>query len=252
MRSRQLLSVSLLAVAALVCTSAVAAQSSSHFSSDTTLHGVPPSVTSFGFGGNRGFHGVPASVTSPNFSAIPMRQHPVFGFREHHRRNNRLVSPFYGSTYYVPYAYPVYVMDPGVDDSMETDYAAPMNSDRSGPDPREEVRHELDALRSTVEDYRSELRSSRHREDAEAKRDAEAKTDVDQKPPVEQAKTVLVFRDGHQLEIANYAIVGGMLYDLSEGRTKKVELAELDLQATVKQNDERGVQFQLPAGAKLN
>ena len=28
-----------------------------------TIHGVPPSVTSFGFGGTPGFHGVPPSVT---------------------------------------------------------------------------------------------------------------------------------------------------------------------------------------------
>jgi hypothetical protein len=54
------------------------------------------------------------------------------------------------------------------------------------------------------------------------------------------------------MEIVNYAIVGGTLYDLSEGRTKKVELAELDLPATVKQNDDRGVNFQLPAGLKRN
>lgn len=250
MRSRHFLSVSLLTAAALFCTSALSAQSTSHFrSGDTTFHGVPPSVTSFGFGGNHGFHGVPASVTSPNFGAIPMRHHPVFVSGQHHRHNHVLVNPFYGGTYYAPYAYPGYVMDPGVDDSMETDYAAPMNSDRSAPD---QVRHELDALRSTVEDYRSELRSSRHRDDAEAKQTAEAKSDADQPAPADQPKTVLVFRDGHQLEVANYAIVGGMLYDLSAGRTKKVELAELDLQATVKQNDQRGVEFQLPAGAKLN
>jgi hypothetical protein len=249
MRSRHLLSVSLLALAALVCTSALPAQSTSHFrSGDTTFHGVPPSVTSFGFGGNHGFHGVPASVTSPNFGAAPLRHHPVFVSGDRHRHNRMFVNPFYGGTYYAPYAYPVYVMDPGVDDSMETDYAAPMNSDRSAPD---QVRHELDALRSTVEDYRSELRSSRHRDDSESKQPAEAKPDKDQLP-AEQPKTILVFRDGHQLEVANYAIVGSMLYDLSEGRTTKLELAELDLQATVKQNDERGVEFQLPARTKLN
>jgi hypothetical protein len=252
MRSRHLLFVSLIAVAILLCASAVAAQNTTHFKSDATLHGVPPSVTSFGFGGNHGFHGVPASVTSPHFGSIPMRHHPVFDSGQHHRHNRVLANPFYGGTYYAPYAYPGYVMDPGVDDSMETDYAAPMNSDREGPDPREEARHELDSLRSTVEDYRSELRSSRQRDNAEAKQAAETRPDVDQPPPADQPKTVLVFRDGHQLEVANYAIVGGMLYDLSEGRTKKVELAALDLRATVKQNDQRGVEFQLPVGAKLN
>jgi hypothetical protein len=244
MRSRHLLSVSFLAVAALLCTPAATAQTGPHSGSDISLHGVPASVTSFGFGGSHGFHGVPASVTSPNFGNVPFRRHPGFDVRHHHR-NRAFVNPFYGTTYYVPYSYPGYVMEPGVDDSMETDYAAPLNSDRSGPDPREEVRHELDALRSTVEDYRTELRSDRHKEQAETKPDIE-------QPAASQPKTVLVFRDGHQLEIVNYAIVGGTLYDLSEGRTKKVELAELDLRATVKQNDDRGVDFQLPAGVKLN
>jgi hypothetical protein len=63
---------------------------------------------------------------------------------------------------------------------------------------------------------------------------------------------VLIFKDGHQVEVANYAIVGATLYDLSGGRSKKIQLAELDLPATVKENDQRGVEFQLPAQAKLN
>jgi hypothetical protein len=46
--------------------------------------------------------------------------------------------------------------------------------------------------------------------------------------------------------------VGSTLYDLSDGRSKKVQLAELDLSATVKENDERGVEFQLPAQVQLN
>jgi hypothetical protein len=50
----------------------------------------------------------------------------------------------------------------------------------------------------------------------------------------------------------NYAIVGSTLFNLSDGTTRKVALAELDLPATMKQNDDRGVDFQLPAGAKGN
>jgi hypothetical protein len=254
MRSRHLLSVSLLAVAALLYMPAATAQMGPHsgsgisFHSGTSFHGVPPSVTSFGFGGSPGFHGVPPSVTSPNFGRIPFQPHPGFGFPHagfgfgHHHHNHGFVNPAFGGAYYVPYAYPAYVMDPGAYDSMETDYAAPPNSDQSGPD---QIRHELDALRSTVEDYRDELRSERQRDQPQAKPEVE-------QPAANQPKTVLVFRDGHQMEIVNYAIVGGTLYDLSEGRTKKVELAELDLPATVKQNDDRGVNFQLPAGLKRN
>jgi hypothetical protein len=63
---------------------------------------------------------------------------------------------------------------------------------------------------------------------------------------------VLVFKDGHQQEILNYAIVGGTLYDLSDGQSRKIALAQLDLPATVKQNDGRGIDFELPGVSRLN
>jgi len=59
--------------------------------------------------------------------------------------------------------------------------------------------------------------------------------------------TVLVFRDQHKQEITNYAISGGTLWVLSDHlATKKIPLNELDLAATTKANDERGVEFQVP------
>ncbi len=58
--------------------------------------------------------------------------------------------------------------------------------------------------------------------------------------------TVLVFRDRHQQEIRNYAIAGGTLWVLNEQAAKKIPLAQLDLAATVKMNEDRGVDFQVP------
>jgi hypothetical protein len=58
--------------------------------------------------------------------------------------------------------------------------------------------------------------------------------------------TVLVFRDQHQREIQNYAIVGGMLWNFMPQRTEKISLAALDIPATIKANDDRGVDFRLP------
>ena len=72
----------------------------------------------------------------------------------------------------------------------------------------------------------------------------------DQNPP---PATVLVFRNG-QAELTNgYAIVGSMLYAQTDywttgGWTKKIALAQLDLAATIRANQERGVVFKLPAG----
>jgi hypothetical protein len=61
------------------------------------------------------------------------------------------------------------------------------------------------------------------------------------------AATVLVFRDQHKQEITNYAISGGTLWVLSDHlATKKIPLNELDLAATTKANDERGVEFDVP------
>lgn len=197
----------------------------------SAFHGVPPSVTSFGFGGHPGFHGVAPSVTSPGFgNSFRLHSRPVGVHR--HRRG--FTTPFYGGIYAAPYAYPYddYADYPGVDDSMEQeDYrGGPTIFDRRGPGSAPE------------NDYRAESNSGRQM----APRDEPAE------PAADQPQTVLIFKDGRQVEVSNYAILGTTLYDLSEGRTRKVALAELDLPATVKENDQRGVEFQLPASVKLN
>jgi hypothetical protein len=59
--------------------------------------------------------------------------------------------------------------------------------------------------------------------------------------------TVLVFRDQHRQEVQNYAIVGQTLWSFAPQRTQKIPLADLDIQATEKANDDRGVEFKVPA-----
>lgn len=59
--------------------------------------------------------------------------------------------------------------------------------------------------------------------------------------------TVLVFQDRHKQEIQNYAIVGQTLWNFAPQRTQKIALSDLDLPATVKANDERGIDFRVPA-----
>ena len=72
-------------------------------------------------------------------------------------------------------------------------------------------------------------------------------------PRLEPPATVLVFRDGRREETANYSIIGGTLYAYADYWTggswaKKIQISELDLPATVRSNDERGVKFVLPPG----
>jgi len=69
-----------------------------------------------------------------------------------------------------------------------------------------------------------------------------ASTQGDVKPGV---PTILIYRDGHKQEVTNYAIMGQTLYVFSD-RTKKIALADLDVPATIKANDEQGIEFQVP------
>jgi hypothetical protein len=65
------------------------------------------------------------------------------------------------------------------------------------------------------------------------------------KPQI-QAATVLVFKDRHSEEIENYAIVGKTLWVFSEQRARKIPIAELNVPATTKANEARGIDFRLP------
>jgi len=216
--------------------------------------GVPASVTSFGFGGHPGFHGVPASVTSQgfgarnNFRGVPghvtsfgfgarngFHQRPFEHGRHHVRRPFVVYSPYYAGYAYAPYAYP-YSYDDEKSDSA--DYEAPPT------DYHDDYRDN--------DDYRSNDNRQVLDQDYRAAAKPEQSSARSPEPVVSQPSTLLIFKDGHQQEISNYAIVGGTLYDLSDGRSKKVQLMDLDLSATVKQNDERGVEFQVPAQTQLN
>lgn len=61
--------------------------------------------------------------------------------------------------------------------------------------------------------------------------------------------TVLVFRDGHRQEVSNYAIMGQTVYVLDTHR-QKIALGDLDVPATIKANDDRGIEFQIPDAHK--
>ncbi|HUZ45378.1 MAG TPA: hypothetical protein VMW54_01950 [Terriglobia bacterium] len=63
---------------------------------------------------------------------------------------------------------------------------------------------------------------------------------------------VLVFRDGHQEKTRKYTIIGPVIYTSTNywaggAWTKKIPLAELDVPATLRVNQERGVKFNLPS-----
>ena len=70
-------------------------------------------------------------------------------------------------------------------------------------------------------------------------------------PHVELPPTLFVFRDGHREESSDYSIVTGVIYARGQYWTngywsKQIALSQLDLPATFKANQERGVLFRLP------
>jgi hypothetical protein len=58
--------------------------------------------------------------------------------------------------------------------------------------------------------------------------------------------TLLVFRDQRREEIQNYAIVGQTLWNFAPKHTEKIPLSDLDVPATAKANEDRGVTFRIP------
>jgi len=203
------------------------------------VNGAPPSVTSLGFGGRSGsIRGTAPSVTSlgpRGYAGGRGTTSGLFGVnpsqninRPHRRRG---VYYPWGAYYGVPYyGYD----DSGYDaeDQAGDQYnGGPTIFDRRGPG----------RAATEVEEPRDNRAS---RESSET-----AVEPVESTPEVEQPATVLVFKDGRQLEVENYAIVGDTLYDLTVGGRHKISLADLDLTATAKENDDRGVDFQLPGSA---
>lgn len=202
------------------------------------INAAPPSVTSMGFGG-RAINGAPPSVTSlgprgytPGFNPAFPNSKPTFGYGNgNHHHNHNGYAPLGAAVYAVPiygYAYG----DAGDDASN----AAPEDQYNGGP---------------TVFDRRGPGVASRPPADSfdQGNEQLAAAASVPDPPPTEQPKTVLVFKDGHQQDVENYAIVGDALWDLTGDRRHRIALSDLDLDATVKANDDRGIDFNVPPGS---
>ena len=81
---------------------------------------------------------------------------------------------------------------------------------------------------------------------------ASASSQAANQSPPKLPSAVIVFRDGHQEEVAKYTIQGNVVYAnadyWSTGTwTRKIPLSDLDVPATLKLNQERGTKFTLPS-----
>ena len=72
-------------------------------------------------------------------------------------------------------------------------------------------------------------------------------------PQRELPPAVLVYRDGRREEVSSYTIMNGTIYSKADywssgSWTRKIQIADLDVAATLRLNQERGLKFVLPGG----
>jgi len=156
---------------------------------------------------------------------------PVFFAGRFHHHNHFF---FRGGFYFPFYAYPYYP-------AYYSAYPAVVNYDYSSQyDEQRVMGREIDRLSYEVERLREEEAARAYASAPPAAPQAESRQ-APEKP------TVLVFRDKHIQEVENYAISGETLWVFNEQRAKKIPLSELDVPATTKLNEERGLEFKVPA-----
>ena len=181
------------------------------------------------------------SVRSGTTFGTPFHRPPFYPNRFYSRR-------FYGYPWaygygygYSNYVYPGFY---GNFDGNYGDYEYPSagttypgyNPSASYVDPNIQYQQQNDQQQDQIDRLENEveqLRESRARSSAAA----------NSQP---QPATVLVFQDKHTEAVQNYAIVGETLWIVTEERARKVPISDLDIPATQKANEDRGVDFRLP------
>jgi hypothetical protein len=217
--------------------------------------GMSTGRSGFSSGGAAGFRGGSSMgvVTRGSFGTgfrqpfSPTRQ--TFGFRQpfvgpRHFRSSYFYRPYYPyyfgyygyPAYYGGYAYSTASYYPGYDDygsSYSTQYYGPSYSVQN-----DMARQQQDIDR--LEDEVARLREQR------PSREATSSRPTANNPSEVSTPTLLIFRDKHTQEVQNYAVVGGTLWIFNAQRATKLPLSWLDIEATAKANDDRGVDFQVP------
>jgi hypothetical protein len=197
----------------------------------------------------------PRSSSTRAFSRPLNRPFLHDGFRGRRTRsfgfsNGCVGFPCRGVGYYSPWGYGYY--DPYWYDPnwfWDSD-----SSDDNGYD--QDVAAAAEMNRQSLAQQAEEQQMMRQ-EQADGDQDIYARPVVPMRPVQHEAEgapilpdTMLVFRDQHKQEVHNYAIVGQTLWNFSSQRTEKIPLSDLDLPATTKANEDRGVTFRVPAGGE--
>ena len=201
-----------------------------------------PQIRNTGHFGTGAFAGHP--VVAPGQKAFIPRH-------DHHRRDgcrNCYSYPYYPSYYIDPYSYGYgYATPVVVEDNSSLPGAGTFNT--SAPMYRPSVGND-----SVIEEQGGHFYE---RTVTERSSDPLPEPDTRSRPaatppPVSangneenDARTLLIFKDGRQMEVSNYAIMGTTVYVFT-GDRRKIPLSELDVDATVKANEQRGTDFHVP------
>jgi hypothetical protein len=219
--------------------------------------GPPASATSPTSDGR--LHGAPASVLSPTPPLFVPGHRPVAigsgkplrPFGTPRRRQIFIPVPLFFPVYGAGYdnAYPS-VADPAVGQSADPGPAQSAGNDSDVAGSEEALRRAYvqgahDAL---AQQQQADSRYGPHymdsRESVRPKQQASA-SKPEPAPADDSPATVFIFKDGHQIETRNFAIMGQTLYDFSRSSLTKLQLTDLDAVATVKANDDRGITVKL-------
>src|SRR2546428_7480429 len=182
----------------------------------------------------------PAFTGRPPVPVIAPRIHTApFGFARSPR--TIIVPPVLGYSPYVWPAPPLFA-EPGYSPYIgpvysEPAYASPAASAPAVSQREIDLAYQVGRLSGEIEQLRQQQNLS---SSLPPPPQTQAATDRPRIP------TVLVFRDGHRIEIQNYAIVGQTLWLVDAKAADKISIADLDLDATWKENRGRGVRFPLP------
>lgn len=195
-------------------------------------------------------HFAPAPRLAFSARPAPPATAPYNGFaslRSAYRRPIA-VAPVYSAPYYAAY-YPSYSYGAAYPTDYST-YAAPTPvpySDAYGaPDyGASSVAADLNDLSDQIQQLTAEVEQLR----AEQAERENSTSPASQQPSMEGVPTILVFRDGHRMEIHNYAIAGETLWVVASPSTIRISLSDLDLDATLRVNRDNGVRFVVPQGS---
>jgi hypothetical protein len=148
---------------------------------------------------------------------------------------------------YIPYfaaAYPSFYLDGTPPQSTGEAYGAPQYGAQQ--DQSSDLMMELDGIHQELAQLQQRQAQPPYGlPQAEAGQVMEQGPSKPTDPPL-----VLVFRDGTRTEVRDFAVMGEMFWDLSVHPTRKFPISQLNVDASIKANEARGVEFPAVPTAK--